>query len=396
MAPSRHFSSRVCAVAFLVALGALTASCSPKRATPKDLHSRELDKAREQIAAGQTVKAEATLKDLLSSDPGSAPAYAELGNLYLLHRSFPRAIQALETAAALDPSLPFVFARLAQAYLEIRWYQEAREAVVEAVRREPENAYAHSVQGELALRDDDMTSALSAFRRVLELDPESELASVKVGFILLKLQRAEEAETVLREALKKHPHSPALQLQLAETYFLRPQLPQSADLAEKHYQLSLPNNPSPDAVHARLGELAMRRNDAVVARRHWSQCLELEPGNATALNGMAQIELRESNAAAHRQLVKRLTERRAAEKRYSALSARARADKVTGIPALRAAQYAAKHGMMSDAERRITDAIRAAPELRAARELRAEIYAQQGRRSEARNELRIASGLRPD
>ena len=346
------------------------------------------------LKEGRVQEAQTALRQCIAADPLFPAAHAELGNLYLLQRSLPRAIQALEAAAYLDPKQPHVFARLAQAYLDARRTDEARAAIKEALRREPHDAYALMIHGELLLRDDNMTGALAAFRDAIRDEPSFVLAYVKASYVLVKLQRLEEAETLVKEGLKHDPHNPALHIRLAETYFLRPQLLGSAALAEKHYQLAIPNNPSAATAHARLGELAQRHNDMVLARRHFEHALRLEPAETSALYAMARLEARVGNRERSEEWTRRLQTARKKEGEMAAMRAKAQAQPQDAALACEAARLGLDRGLVTEAERQIERAVRWNPEHREARELRASLYQRQGRAEEARKEWEVAAALR--
>jgi tetratricopeptide (TPR) repeat protein len=346
------------------------------------------------LKEGRVNAAEAAFKESLVAQPSFAAARAELGNLYLLKRALPRAISSLEAASFLDPNQPHVFARLAQAYLDARRQDEAREAVQEALRREPGSAYALTIQGELQLRDDNMTEALASFRSAIQNDPAFSLPYGKAGFVLVKLQRLEEAEALMMEGLKHDPNNPALHFHLAETYWLRPQLPNSASLAKKHYQLALPNNPSAANVHSRLGELARRQDDAVTARRHFERALRQDPRQAAALYGMAQLESQAGNKAVSAVWTRRLQAIRNEDDALANLRNQAQAYPQDAARACKVGRYALEHGLLSEAERQIERAVRWHPEHREARLLRASLYESQGRTEEAANERKVAARLR--
>lgn len=382
--------SLVLAVAAGAALYTLWQRARPAPAAPAPpAHRAALAALRE----GRVEAAESEFRNALREDPAHAETYAELGNLYLLRKSLPRAIQALETATFLRPERADLHAKLAQAYLDGRRYEEAERAARRAVELDPRSAYALAVQGELFLRQDNLKEALAAFNAAIQADPSFSLSYVKAGYILNKLQRMEEAVPVLQEGLKRDPNNPGLHFQLAEAYFQRPQSPESADLAERHYQLAIPANPSAASAHARLGELAQRRNDATVARRHFEQALKLEPGLTSALYGLSRLEAATGNHARADVLTRRLDVIRRAQNELNDLKARVQARPRDADLAVRAARLALNQGLLSDASRILETAVRWNPEHRAARELRGRLLQEQGLAEEARAEFDVAVRL---
>jgi tetratricopeptide (TPR) repeat protein len=346
------------------------------------------------LAAGRPVAAETTLRQAIAMDPAFGPAYAELGNLYLLRQDLPRALHALETASHLTPDRPHLFSQLAQAYTDARRPDEAYRAVARALASDPNDPLALAVHGELLLRDDNLTDALDAFQQALKSDPNFALAYLKTGFILVKLQRLEEAEVVLRQGLQRDTQNPGLHLQMGEVFFLRPQAPDAAELARTHYRQAIPNNPGAASAHSRLAELEMREGSLKVAREHWEKALITNPHMHDALYGLAQLETREGRQQQSEALLRRARAVRDEEAEVNRWKARVRAAPQDAALACRIARTALDRGGLAEAERQLERAIRWQPERREVRELRGRLFELQGRLDEARVEFRIASMLR--
>jgi predicted Zn-dependent protease len=313
--------------------------------------------------------------------------------LYLLQKSLPAAIQALETACYLAPRNAEPRMRLAQAYVDVRSYEEARRAIDEAIRLDPKSAYALSVRGELLLRQDRLKDSLVDFRAAIQLDPEFILAYLKAGFILNELQRSAEAIQVLEAGLKRDPNNPGLHFQLAESYFSQPQNPKATELAEQQYRLALPNNPSVANVYARLGELAQRRGDDAAAREQWEEALRLSSTETTALYGLAQLEARAGNRTRSAELTRRLTSIRSSLAQLNELQAKTETDPRNAALAIRAVRLALTGRLYAEASRQIERAVRWNPDNRALRELRGQLYLEQGKLEDARAEFAVAERL---
>jgi tetratricopeptide (TPR) repeat protein len=342
---------------------------------------------------GRTAAAEEGLRSALREDPNHAATYADLGNLYLLQKSLPAAIQALETASYREPKNPEPRTRLAQAYVDSRRYEEARRAIDQAIVLDPKSAYALTVRGELLLRQDRLKDSLADFRAAIQLDPEFSLAYMKAGFILNELQRFKEAIPVLEEGVKRDPNNPGMHFQLAESYFSQPQNPKAMELAEQQYRLAIPNNPSVANVHARLGELAHRRGDETGAREQWETALRLSDTETTALYGLAQLEARAGNRTRSAELTRHLTSIRNSLAQLTELKTKAETDPRNVALAIRAVRLALSGQVYADASRLIERAVRWNPDNRTLRELRGQVYLEQGFLEEARAEFAVAERL---
>ena len=342
---------------------------------------------------GRIATAEEGLRSALRENPGHAATYAQLGNLYLLRKSFSSAIQSLETACYLEPTNAVTHARLAQAYVDSRRYDEAQRAVDRALQLDPKSAYALTVRGELLLRQDHLKDSLADFRAAIQVDPESTLSYNKAGYILNQQQQAKEAIPVLDEGVKRDPNNPALHYQLAESYFSQPQNAQAAALAEQHYRLAIPGNPAAASAHARLGELAQRRGDEAGARQEWEETLRMSANDQTALYGLAQLEARAGNKERSRELTQKLTAIRKVLGQLTELQAKAEADPHNAEATIRAARLALVGHVYTEAGRLVERAVRWHPENRTLRELRGRLYLEQGLVDDARAEFAVAERL---
>lgn len=381
------------AVAALLLVSALLAGWPLMQGAPRKSLPAAYTSGVRSVAEGDLISAEASFRQCIAAAPLFGDGYGQLGNVYLLQGKLPQAVQALETAIAQGAGGTETYARLAQAYLDSRKTEEAYWAAEQALRRDPTHSYALSVKGELLLRDDNLAGALECFRSALRQSPEFSLAYLKAGYILIKLQKLEEAAQVLQAGLERDPHNPGLHLQLAESYFARPQLSGAAELAEKHFQLAIPNNPGAASAHGRLAELAARRGDDRQAREHFQRAIELQPQHPDALYGLGQLERRAGNVQEADTYLRRARAQREADSRFAALKARARARPQDVELACEVVRQALVRGALSDAERQIEKAARRHSENREVRMLRASLYQKQGRLEEARAELEIASAL---
>jgi Flp pilus assembly protein TadD len=67
------------------------------------------------------------------------------------------------------------------------------------------------------------------------------------------------------------------------------------DVAERQYDEVLRAQPSNAAAHARLGSIAYRKGDAAVARRHFEQATDHDPGQLQAKYNLAMLDLNDAS-----------------------------------------------------------------------------------------------------
>ncbi|RMF71591.1 MAG: hypothetical protein D6738_13535, partial [Acidobacteria bacterium] len=86
---------------------------------------------------GQFASARTRFRRALECDPGYAMAWRGIGLTFLSENNPPRAVKALEKAAALAPDSALIAANLASAYLAADRYEDAIRAAGKALAREP-------------------------------------------------------------------------------------------------------------------------------------------------------------------------------------------------------------------------------------------------------------------
>lgn len=333
------------------------------------------------------------LRRAVVAEPENGEYHAELGTRYLRARQNERALAELEAAAFLQPGLPHVFCYLAECLVETRQREGALSAVETALRKSPNCPHALLVRGEQHLRDDNLKAALADFQRAAELDPGSALAHQKVGYILLETQQYQAAREALEKGLKLSPSHPGTHLMLGQVYLKLGGGAQNAALARQHLQASLYNNPEAPKARVLLGQLNLREGKVEEARQEFEAALAGQPDVQDAEYGLAQVALRQSRpdeAARHQSQVE-LAQRRRQE--LSELQARASTAASDPRTVLRLARLSLETGALKNAERTLTTLIGAHPDLREARELRAELFEKLNQPEQAAREAAIALRL---
>jgi predicted Zn-dependent protease len=131
-----------------------------------------------------------------------------------------------------DHSLPAKYARAVSTYR----YSDLRRAVAlidELIAAHPDNPYFHELKGQALLEGGRPEQAIAPLRRAVSLAPQPALIQILLGQALVATndtRHAEEAITMLRNALSREPDVAEGYAQLAMAYGRKGELAQ-ADLA---------------------------------------------------------------------------------------------------------------------------------------------------------------------
>ncbi|MFF0525219.1 tetratricopeptide repeat protein [Actinomadura nitritigenes] len=149
-------------------------------------------------------EAEEASRAALDSVP-SAGNFLERGRLYRDQERYPEALADFRRALDLDPGEVWAHVSIVDCLRRSARFDEAEEAAEQAVARFPNDPAVRRECGYLHVSRDMDERALQEFRKAVELDPVDPYYQVDVGYALLWLNRYREAESFLRDALRKKP-----------------------------------------------------------------------------------------------------------------------------------------------------------------------------------------------
>ena len=236
-------------------------------------------------AAGHWARAEALYRQVIRQDPEAAPAYNNLGALYLQRGRDGKAARILRQGLRVAPGLAPSLALLGIAEFEQRRYSAARHELEAALRAAP-----HDVHAELFLANDlirlgdlpaaarhlrhisrvqpknqqvwyvlakvYMQESVAALRRMTAINPHSALTHEVAGDVLGSMKNYAGAELQYKKALALAPRQPGLHYKLGEAYW------DTADWSQatRQFRAELANNPHSCRARWKLGAILIQQH----------------------------------------------------------------------------------------------------------------------------------------
>jgi tetratricopeptide (TPR) repeat protein len=288
----------------------------------KDLSSLIRD-ALALLDRNQPGAAEELLQVALTADPVHADALQLLGLIRRGQRRDDEAEALYRRSLSANPKQPHVHHNLGNLLAAQRRYGEAVAAQREAVRLKPTYLEAMLSLGQAQQSAGDLPGAERTFRAMLHVQPNLQIAKQSLSGVLLEMDRAPEAETILRQAIaqgspnprqmgafkhnlgialkKQKRHAEALQT-LDEAKALVPDMPlvdynraatlqhlKRNDEAVDAYRLALAGNPGDILAHRELNQLLYRLDRGEEFLKSYDEAMALAPEFASLPLGKADL-----------------------------------------------------------------------------------------------------------
>ncbi len=237
------------------------------------------------------------------------------------------ALRAAQEAAAAMPQDPHIIGGLATALLATGDTQQAIVALRREASLQPNSAAPHLRLAEVYASRKEYAAAQQSFNAALEVSPGS--IAAQRGLVLMELQRKQpdEALRIARRVQKQRPQEAIGHLLEADIHVARKAFGQAADAARvaldrvpgseqavrvhSLYLLAgrlpeaerlsadwLKKSPDDTAFLFHLGVAAMRRNELVTAEGLFRRVLAITPDNASSLNNVAYLLLKQQKPGA--------------------------------------------------------------------------------------------------
>lgn len=244
----------------LAALGYASGAAAPRGVSFKDLPDPKdrvrvfalLSRATEEMGAGKTDAAIATLRETLALDPGVIEAWMQLGRALAAKRD--------STGAAV--------------------------AYRKALDRSPDHELAAIGLAEALTADGRATEAISACRTFLAGNPRAALAHHEMGRLLFNAGRFEEAAPEFREALRLAPDLAESAYDLGAIAERKPDMPS----AETWFKKAVAIDPAYHEAHAALARRRYAVGDKAGAAAELRAALASSPGNPVYTKALAELE----------------------------------------------------------------------------------------------------------
>jgi putative PEP-CTERM system TPR-repeat lipoprotein len=272
------------------------------------------------LASNRVPEAEKYLKAVADTSKDGASRMA-LADYYAGSNRKPEAMPILQALAGEQQYFAEAKARIAAIQYSDGKKEEAHKTIDEVLTKQPTNAKALLVKARFLVADNKIDEALVKVKAAATADPQSAIAQYMLGSIYASRNDVDEAVKAFREVLKINPRAVPAQLQLSRLELLRGGAASSVQLAEDALK-SQPENPvarlmlvkslaangdltraeseinallakypKSAPVHAEAGAVAMRKNNAVLARREFEAAAQLDQNSFEALNGLVALDV---------------------------------------------------------------------------------------------------------
>ncbi len=216
---------------------------------------RLLQEAEREVNRENWAKAEALLRQAVETDPTSAEAWQLL--LSLLVR-------------------------------QNRW--DEAEALTEKIADRRAKIEALLLLADVAYMRRDWQKAEQLYQQVLKLDSNNATALNNYGYMLAELgERLDEAERMIRQALKHRPNEPAFLDSLGWVYYQRGNYKE----AQKWIEKAVRSDPNDAELRYHLGMVYWRLGDKEKARKELMEALRLDPNHLKSREALWQLEQEE-------------------------------------------------------------------------------------------------------
>ena len=247
---------------------------------------------------GRLREAAEELEILIAERPRWAEAHRQLGLVRVGLKDHEGALAELREAARLADLFWSNHASLGRAYYDLGRYGEAAVSFGRVIELRPESPWGYSMLGSTRHAMDDPAEAARLYR--LAIEKGSTAAYANLGLIDYEVGRFAAAVESYREAVKRDPRSPLLQLNLADAYA---QLGRTEE-AREGYRRALSLNeevlkvsPTDTRVLARQATIEAKLGRIADATRHAAEAVARDPKNADVMYHATIVHARAGRAA---------------------------------------------------------------------------------------------------
>lgn len=205
------------------------------------------------LAVGQVKRAKDLVAELIAADPEDPSTFLSLSRILLRERDTKAAVAAAEEAIKYAPEWAAAWSARAIALFRDGQFAAAEESIIHAIELEPDDAGLFENYGRILEHCGKSAKALDLAQRALELDPDDEYAHRMFAELLHEVH------------------------------------PSKWRVSEEAAQRALQLNPDDADSFAILGTIKLSRRRLGEAEELFRSALEIEPHNALAIRGLAEV-----------------------------------------------------------------------------------------------------------
>lgn len=222
-------------------------------------------------------KAIEELKSVIEIDPEAVEPHAILALLYTSQNKHDLAAAeyetALKNAAKQEPKNIEIYKSLGAIYLQQKKYTEAESTYRLIIELAPEDAQAHFYLGNIYNELKKNNLCEKELKEAIRLKPDYHEALNYLGYLWVEENKnLDQAETMIRQALKIDPDNGAYIDSLGWLYFMRAKYKEA--LKELERAGSLMDDP---VIFDHLGQVYLKMDDKEKAKLNWQKSLQMDP-----------------------------------------------------------------------------------------------------------------------
>jgi Flp pilus assembly protein TadD len=276
---------------------------SPSDATNQDSHTRAIDpeaafaQGQAALQSGDLATAEAAFRRVLSVDPQSGAAYANLGVIAMRRKEWDHALSLLQTAEKLEPKMSGIRLNIGLVKYRRGDYAGAVTPLASVVRDQPDSQQAHYLLGLCHVFTEHYAAAVAV------LEPLWPQMSSDFTYLYVLDIAAHNAgkndldEKALSRLVEVGGQTPEFHLILGKAYLNREEM----DKAISEMEIAASANSTLPFVHFGLGVAYMRKEDNDRAESEFRKDIAIEPDlpdNYEQL-GLLYLQMQKDDEAEH-------------------------------------------------------------------------------------------------
>jgi len=190
------------------------------------------------------------------------------------------AVKFLNAAIEKDPENPDFKYYLGTFYEEMADFESAVKYIRQAIEKEPDNPRYYFRLGVVYDKGNQKQASMDAMRKAIELDPKHANAMNYLGYTYADLgQNLDEAERLIKEALKYKPNDGYITDSLGWVYYKKGQFDEALKYLKKAVEL-VPDDP---IMLEHMGDAYLKLNDKPNALKYYHKSLKIKGKDKEAL-----------------------------------------------------------------------------------------------------------------